>query len=90
MTNSFIFASLTVLIGIIVGVLLCHILLKQDEKSHKHRLAGEIQIDNRDKKTDVFRIVWYEDPSNLTRETYVTFKVNPNAKLREKGNDYSD
>lgn len=86
MTNSFIFASIVVLIGIIVGVLLCHILLKQDEKP----IVGEIQIDNRDKNTDVFRIVWYEDPSNLTIETYVTFKVNPNAKLREKGNDYSD
>ncbi len=86
MTNSLIFASLPVLIGIIVGILVCHILFKQDEKP----IVGEIQIDHSDKDTDIFRIVWYEDPSKLTRETYVTFKVDPNANLREKGNDYNE
>lgn len=73
-----------IVLGSILGFIVSTVVL------YKTSPIGTIQIDTSGEKADIYRFVWNEDPTKLKKKKVVLFEIDPNAKLREKGNDYSD
>lgn len=77
-----------VLIGYLIGLFVGWV-IGSVHHYKKERPIGTIEID-KGEDSNIYRLVWFEDPDKIDAERQVIFEVNPYAKLREESNDYND